>query len=46
MLRYAQLIKENAEQIHWLESILMGKAKSFIAMEIDIGVEALTCTCQ
>lgn len=43
MLRYAQLIKENAEQVHWLEGILMGKAKSFTGIEMDIGHEALTC---
>ncbi|KAL3426504.1 aldehyde dehydrogenase [Phlyctema vagabunda] len=40
LLRYAQLIKDRAEEIYWLEAVLIGKAKSFSTFEVDTGAEA------
>ncbi|PTB37055.1 uncharacterized protein TrAFT101_010791 [Trichoderma asperellum] len=40
LTRYAQLIKDRAEEIYWLEAVLTGKAKSFITFEVDAAVEA------
>lgn len=43
LTRYAQLIKDRAEEIYWLEAVLTGKAKSFITFEVDAAVEAFIC---
>lgn len=45
LLKYAQLIKEHAEQIHWLEAVVIGKARSFSNFEVDASAEAFICKC-
>ncbi|EUC27263.1 hypothetical protein COCCADRAFT_112171 [Bipolaris zeicola 26-R-13] len=42
LLKYGKLVKDHAEQIFWLEAILVGKTRKFSMFEIDHAVEALT----
>ncbi|KAF9768878.1 hypothetical protein IL306_013772 [Fusarium sp. DS 682] len=35
LIKYSQLIRENREQLHWLEAVLVGKDAGFCNFEID-----------
>jgi aldehyde dehydrogenase (NAD+) len=42
-VKYGELLRENAEQIFWLEAILTGKARSFSSYEADAAAETFIC---
>jgi len=43
MIKYGQLIRENREQLHWLEAVLVGKDAGFCNFEIDAAADLFTC---
>lgn len=43
LTKYGQLIRENREQLHWLEAILVGKDAGFCNLEIDAAAGLFTC---
>lgn len=43
LLKYAQLIREHADELYWLEAIVSGKPKSFGDFEIDMLSRHLIC---
>jgi len=43
LTKYGPLIRENREQLHWLEAILVGKDAGFCNFEIDAATDFFTC---
>ncbi|RKL01279.1 hypothetical protein BFJ70_g790 [Fusarium oxysporum] len=43
LTKYGQLIRENWEQLHWLEAILVGKDAGSCNFEIDAAADLFTC---
>ncbi|GAB1218550.1 hypothetical protein ATERTT37_007809 [Aspergillus terreus] len=39
LIKYSKLIRENREQLHWLEAVLVGNDASFCNMEIDVAAD-------
>ncbi|KAM5352588.1 hypothetical protein ACJ41O_005310 [Fusarium nematophilum] len=42
LIKYGKLIRENREQLHWLEAVLVGKDAGFCNMEIDVAADLFT----
>ncbi|KAF5702729.1 aldehyde dehydrogenase [Fusarium mundagurra] len=39
LIKYSQLIRDNREQLHWLEAVLVGKDTGFCNFEIDAAAD-------
>ena len=44
LLKFASLLKENQERLHWLEAVLVGKDFGFSMFECALAAEVITCT--
>lgn len=43
LLKFASLLKENQERLHWLEAVLVGKDMGFSMFECGLAVDVITC---
>jgi hypothetical protein len=43
LVKYGNLIRQNREQLHWLEAVLTGKDSGFCGFEINAAAELFIC---
>ncbi|MBE3045850.1 hypothetical protein IMZ48_25560 [Candidatus Bathyarchaeota archaeon] len=44
LVKYATLVRENTEQLGWLEAVSVGKGFGFAAFELALTAETFICT--
>ena len=43
LVKYGNLIRQNGEQLHWLEAVLTGKDAGFCGFEVNAAADLFIC---